>query len=1029
MTNHDRLLTPWTPEDYAVVATVADPDTDAATRLPGDGLTGSGAYKLASSGVAPLVAAARGYRTFDPSTVAAVAASLGTDGRQSDGRQLKLAAAKGDALLMPWYRMSSRAAEERAVTAPVPDTHQLRPAAPLINAKGEPAKYVFLAGASTALDVHPAVPSKRMDTAGPIAFVEGLLKADSLLSAMLLDVVDDPEDLAYPASPTAPGVPATAAEARTMLARLIELLDPDQHPLVVAVAGVGNWRSHPEWKSLSMAGRDVWITFDGDVATNYNVWKQADELFDFVAAKKGTPLLVDLSGVQTPNGEKVGVDDYLALHGHVSDLPEMLTGRLPEQPARPADLQIGEWRVNEEAATVEECAQRTDPISGASTGAGWETRVAIAGRVRSITIHRAPSPREMDTGAVDSEPVGGFETACEIELFWRSSDGQVITCVVRGPVTLLSDPPGEWHRRGGEVPAELQAHPHWPPRKGVDWLSAIKAHRADETLTRTAWSRMGWVPNAGGSPVFVVGDQVLGATGLEPEAAASAVNEAKLSGASKFGLQLPAAMPGTPEGDALLRANVTKVLDVYARSGAWTNRRHAAAVLAAALRPVAPQRSRCSVFCVGPKKQGKSFTASMIMSPWQPYPGIWTENRLPGAAKDTMASIEHALSLTPIWVADDFAPSTDPRQADMEMSRLGDLVRSIHNGTGKRRMTQDLTSRHTPDPHALFVATAENDHPVASVRDRMVILRIGRGALSSSRTPTDELVKMRDDTGELSQVVGHMVMYLAQMAATEGWDYVNEVSREAQEALARNAEQRITARFAHIAHDNPTRYAGLAGDLALGLWWLKVIADQANIDAAELRLLNELRDDVADLLAETNADSQDLSPGASLVRALGATLAAGKAHVLAGDDATAAPYPEDPYASTRLGWRPSGTDGDLRPSGPTIGTLVTDNGGDDVVIFDKAAAFRAAMAAHPELIPHGTAERTSWSAVVDEELTSPTVGEEVVSKGKQASGSVRVRIGQGTRVSGVPVSVAVLQSAGTTDQAGLADIPEDEERW
>jgi len=138
------------------------------------------------------------------------------------------------------------------------------------------------------------------------------------------------------------------------------------------------------------------------------------------------------------------------------------------------------------------------------------------------------------------------------------------------------------------------------------------------------------------------------------------------------------------------------------------------------------------------------------MAFWQASAGGWGD-KLPGGAKDTMASTELAVSRANIWVIDDLAPTGDQRQTQAELARLGDLIRSVHNGSGKRRADQNMDLRATHDPRALLIITAENEHNGASVRDRIVFAPVdGLG--------TDEAVaaveRMRDVTGIPGRVSG-----------------------------------------------------------------------------------------------------------------------------------------------------------------------------------------------------------------------------------------------------------------------------------
>src|SRR5690625_3315301 len=178
-------------EDEEAGLSVADIDT-AVTQLreqpfPASHYPGSigdvSVAKLRSSIVAPLVAQARGYRTLDGGEDGKDALRrFGLDGRRNPGRHLLGLTKQGAWMEIPYFKMDSIARGE-----PILGTLQLRP-------ENDPpegstwAKYMFLAGSGTAIDAHPATPADWFsDPAIPVLLTEGVVKADSVLTAMLRD--------------------------------------------------------------------------------------------------------------------------------------------------------------------------------------------------------------------------------------------------------------------------------------------------------------------------------------------------------------------------------------------------------------------------------------------------------------------------------------------------------------------------------------------------------------------------------------------------------------------------------------------------------------------------------------------------------------------------------------------------------------------------------------------------------------------------------------------------------------------------
>ena len=102
--------TPWTAADYHPIL-------------------GSGAGKLASSAVAPLVAYAQGCSTVTEGTLPALLKSYGIDRRSAQGKQVVGSVSSGDSLLMPWTTAADAAAYWASVSMlsqagallPVPD--------------------------------------------------------------------------------------------------------------------------------------------------------------------------------------------------------------------------------------------------------------------------------------------------------------------------------------------------------------------------------------------------------------------------------------------------------------------------------------------------------------------------------------------------------------------------------------------------------------------------------------------------------------------------------------------------------------------------------------------------------------------------------------------------------------------------------------------------------------------------------------------------------------------------------------------
>lgn len=311
------------------------------------GVYGGSAQKLSESFVAPLVAAARGYQTFDRDTIDEgwKALNLG-DRRSNQARRVAEAIVLKDLLVMPWYAVDEvcLADTRGSVHTLGASSIQVRPSAflPSEDPDEKKRKYEFLRGSATPVAMHPAIPGGWADSAPTVLIAEGLLKADAALTGWLLSVGVERAQLGWAGGST--------EAARATLRGLLAAVPEGDRLCVMSIAGVWNWQHNPEWKMLSFTDRDVWLGIDGDVAVNAYVWKAAAALKDFLEVKKRARVsLLSPSIVrETSDGvvdEKIGLDDYLAEHGSWDDLLGVLSPTLPPRPSD-ADAQKGDVRVS-----------------------------------------------------------------------------------------------------------------------------------------------------------------------------------------------------------------------------------------------------------------------------------------------------------------------------------------------------------------------------------------------------------------------------------------------------------------------------------------------------------------------------------------------------------------------------------------------------------------------------------------------------------------------------------------------------------
>ncbi|MBG6181378.1 hypothetical protein [Arthrobacter sp. CAN_A1] len=989
-------------------------------------ITGSGADKLADSAVAPLVAAARGYSRIHEANFTAELKTLGVKSTTRQGRQLKRLVGEihgRDGMTMPWYSPADIQIASRDVTSPFPSpfTHQIRPSHPVENGHDKPIEYEFVAGIGPSLDVHPATPVEWIDTTPVVMIAEGMLKGDSALSAYLRDCGVPWDDL------RSEGVDDPAAKLRSVM----KAIPAEKHVLIISIGGIRNAiQNRVDWREISLKDRIGWIAFDAALASNHHAHKAASNLFERLIerSKMSKVLFLNPQVVRGDDGtkSKAGVDNYLAKTGTWKDLIGQLTKTMPAAPPRDRQEGSGKWRISRSGQTAEECVPVMNGPGGTIGGYRWEERVPLGGRVVWVETWRQPTPQELLTGTFDANVSADDieDSQVAIEVSWIDH-GQDRSALVTGPETILHYAPADWVREKAVIPSNLLCHPAWPPRaaKGESWLSAMKEHRADETVIKTKWMQMGWVPVEGGDPVFLIGNQIIGDTD-STELASCGVDAKEIPVASHYGVQFPSK---DEDGDLedekyrdLVRQDFRKVMEAYITGlegvgPAWTEPATAAIVLSAGLRPAIPLRPRSTVFFWGPPNAGKSWSARCSMYFWARDGSDW-QDQLPGAAKDTVAYLEHCVAHTPIWVVDDLAPSALRRQAESESAKLADLTRSIFNNAAKGRMNADMTSRRVNKPIAQLIITAENELTTPSAKERLIPAYIGPGKLNPSRVSTDRISDMSRKDRVQARFTLHLLRFIRHTAINHegGWAAFIESLGKIRDSEAKAAADMM--KQMNAAPGSLERTSKLVADLLLTFQMLRQLAAELDMERefVDQLSLEGIGQDLVRLITNAHAENKDASPGRSLASALAALMASGQGHIISADDPTRPPLLGEVNGAAldnhRLGWVASGSgDGSLRPSGPNIGTLVTVKDV-SVILFSTETAFGEAQRKYPSLIQPGQGQSSAWAAVWNEGLAPVFLKHPKNSRGNPIN-TWRARRGS-IAITGVPVPLAVILNDG-----------------
>ena len=177
---------------------------------------------------------------------------------------------------------------------------QVRPNTPRLDSHGKEIKYETPRGNRLILDVHPAAQPYLDDPSIDLWITEGVKKGDALASQGLC--------------------------------------------AIALMGGVWGWRGTnakggktalPDWSSVALNGRQVFIAYDNDVMRNLKVRGALEAFANFLLSRKGTPRIILLP----EDTAKIGVDDFLAAGHTLADLlaceSKSLPGEAPPEPANP----------------------------------------------------------------------------------------------------------------------------------------------------------------------------------------------------------------------------------------------------------------------------------------------------------------------------------------------------------------------------------------------------------------------------------------------------------------------------------------------------------------------------------------------------------------------------------------------------------------------------------------------------------------------------------------------------------------------
>lgn len=972
------------------------------------------AEKLADSGIAPIVAAARGYWTAtDATSFKQLMDDIGVQ-RTSAQRRLKSTFTDEgqDVLAMPWYHVQDLDKDHAQ-----PASHQWRPAKPRMNPETDkPVKYETPSKDVSVLptDIHPATPADWLDEAPTILFAEGMLKGDAALSAYLAAHGADANLLA-----------TAGPEARGRLREFMETIDESDRILILRPSSVTTFHTDPAIHSVVGArGREVWIGVDGDVSTNGMVWDQTQRMIERMTNNGASH--VYLLAPQDENDAKAGLDDYLSHTGDWDDLLSHVAAHLPPRPTETdEDLREGAWRIAESGTYCERKVVSRDH-NNAPTGSAWvPTDVDFGAVVTSFIIRRTPTEEEMKTGVLAE---GVFSKEDEVELLFKwTRDGGTQTATVVMPADVMDLSVETWGSKGALIPHNLRMHPSWPPRgsDGVSFMEAVRRSSKHQDH-RVYWKRNGWVPVENSTPAFIVGHDVVCADEGAAATTYSDVSKGAINSFSSYGIggdpdvlikdpgeplgrweyetdhaqgqgRTKRYIPATDKGAIAKRtqiiADVIRAKDLLFDSGAWTNPAHAALVFTSALRPCIPTPGgwpRAPLFIYGGKSSGKTMTAEYLMSFWSSstvsYQGFTS-----GKATATPADLEVSVGTMPIWLADDLPPSVSKTKAMREEDAVINVVRQSFDRQTRTRRRPDLSARESMDPYAQLVITAENELSIPSAWDRVNSIYLAPGSLHPEGSVTDAIAEAAKEDGLFSRITYHFVEWMVRKIAEMGWAEVTESIAGVRDIEAKKAVRELAERG--LKASSIKRATILAAEMTMvlnmfefflgdsGTSWDILRDPDTEIDYDEMvirtavdnpqTVASRLESAIYDHIADSRIQTEEQKPGRLMVEALRQALNSGMAHILAAEDPSRAPITVDgedeAYGSmsqnVALGWKPR--NGELQPTGQEIGRLLYRDE-EPVIMFYASEAFRLVSERLPDIIRPGSKPEFTWRSVYGE---------------------------------------------------------------
>jgi hypothetical protein len=295
-----------------------------------------------------------------------------------------------------------------------------------------------------------------------------------------------------------------------------------------------------------------------------------------------------------------------------------------------------------------------------------------------------------------------------------------------------------------------------------------------------------------------------------------------------------------------------------------------------------------------------------------------TRKNLPAGWASTANSLEvlafHAKDV--LLTVDDFAPQGNAAEVARYHAAADRLFRAIGNHAARGRLDATAKMKETRPPRALVLSTGEEIPRGQSVRARLFILELAKGAIAASNLT---LCQRDAADGLYTAAMGSYIQWLAPRYDA------------AYAALERSvAEYRLSA-MAHAAHARtPDIIANLQAGFDLFLEFAVEVGALGTAQRTELA--EECWDALLAAAAVQNKHQGESEPAARFVAALRSLLTSGRVHLAARNGGA-------PCRPESCGWKGDSASG-LTPLGDCIGWIDGDH-----LYLDPTAAYRAVQIA------------------------------------------------------------------------------------